>query len=67
MDDSQYGREFLDSLHETAIGLHKIGVISDIEMREYDQNCLDREDESAPKSAQKPKTAPVKRAHPASI
>jgi DNA-binding transcriptional regulator YiaG len=37
--------EFLGSLHETAVGLHKIGVISDAEMREYDRDCLEKEDE----------------------
>jgi DNA-binding transcriptional regulator YiaG len=65
--DSQYQSEFLGSLHETAQGLHKIGVISDAEMREYDQNCLDREDRSAPNSAKKPKNTPVGECtHPAS-
>jgi DNA-binding transcriptional regulator YiaG len=44
---SEYQNEFLGSLHETAAGLHKIGVISDTEMREYDQNCLVREDKTA--------------------
>jgi hypothetical protein len=46
--DNKYESEFLGSLHETAVGLHKIGVISDAEMREYDRNCLDRGDETIP-------------------
>jgi DNA-binding transcriptional regulator YiaG len=32
--------DFFESLHETAVGLHKIGIISDKEMQEYDQDCL---------------------------
>jgi hypothetical protein len=46
--DNKYESEFLGSLHETAVGLHKIGVISDAEMREYDRNCIYREDETIP-------------------
>jgi 7-cyano-7-deazaguanine synthase in queuosine biosynthesis len=38
--------EFLGSLHETAVDLHKIGVIGDAEMREYDRNCIDRANET---------------------
>jgi DNA-binding transcriptional regulator YiaG len=44
--DNKNMNEFFGSLHETAVGLHKIGVISDAEMREYDRNCLDREREA---------------------
>ena len=36
----KYKSEFLGSLHETAIGLHRIGVINDKEMQEYNQDCL---------------------------
>jgi len=36
----KYNSDFLESLHETAVGLHNIGVINDKEMREYDQDCL---------------------------
>jgi hypothetical protein len=39
--DNKYQSDFLGSLHETAIGLHKIGVINDDEMQEYDRNCID--------------------------
>jgi DNA-binding transcriptional regulator YiaG len=46
--DNKSMREFLGSLHETATGLHKIGVISDAEMQEYDRNCIDQEDETIP-------------------
>ena len=37
---NKYQSELLASLHETAAGLHKIGVIDDKEMYEYDQDCL---------------------------
>jgi hypothetical protein len=36
----EYNSDFLESLHETAVGLHNIGVINDKEMCEYDQDCL---------------------------
>jgi DNA-binding transcriptional regulator YiaG len=48
--DNKYESEFLGSLYETAVGLHKIGVISDVEMREYDRNCISREDETIPEA-----------------
>ena len=38
--NNKYESELLGSLHETAAGLHKIGIISDNEMQEYDQECL---------------------------
>jgi hypothetical protein len=38
--DSKYQSDFLGSLHETAVGLHKIGVINDAEMQEYDCTCM---------------------------
>jgi len=37
---NKYQSELFASLHETAVGLHKIGVISDKEMSEYDRDCL---------------------------
>jgi DNA-binding transcriptional regulator YiaG len=55
--------EFLGSLHETAVGLHKIGVISDAEMREYDQNCIIRDDETIPGATRNLPVTPVF-AHP---
>jgi DNA-binding transcriptional regulator YiaG len=52
----KHKNEFLESLHETAVGLHKIGVISDKEMREYDCDCL----VSQPKKSSESASAPVK-------
>jgi DNA-binding transcriptional regulator YiaG len=37
---NKYKTVLLGSLHETATGLHKIGVIDDHEMQEYNQDCL---------------------------
>ena len=37
---NKYNSDLLESLHETAVGLHNIGVISDKEMCEYDKDCL---------------------------
>jgi len=37
---NKYNSDLLGSLHETAVGLHNIGVISDKEMNEYDKDCL---------------------------
>ena len=37
---NKYQSDILGSLHETAAGLYKIGVISEKEMRDYDQDCL---------------------------
>jgi DNA-binding transcriptional regulator YiaG len=36
----KYQSELLGAIHETAAGLHKIGVITDAELREYDVDCL---------------------------
>jgi hypothetical protein len=42
-----------------AVGLHKIEMISDVEMREYDQNCIDRKDETAPGTSQSQPVTPA--------
>jgi DNA-binding transcriptional regulator YiaG len=56
----KYKSELLESLYETAAGLHNIGVISDKEMREYDQDCLVSSLQTSPKSTSIPvKTIPV--------
>jgi DNA-binding transcriptional regulator YiaG len=57
--DNKNMNEFLGSLHETAVGLHKIGVIKDAEMREYDQNCVDRKDETVPGTSQSKPVIPA--------
>lgn len=32
--------KILDAAHEIAVGLHRIGAITDAEMRQYDAECL---------------------------
>ena len=50
----KYQSELLGAIHETADGLHKIGVINDKEMREYNRDCLaSKTDSSEALDAQK--------------
>jgi len=53
---NKYNSDFLESLHETAVGLNNIGVINDKEMREYDRECF----VPAPKTSSKNTNVPVK-------
>jgi DNA-binding transcriptional regulator YiaG len=56
----KYKSEFLESLHETAVGLHNIGVINGKEMREYDKDCLVPASKTSSESTSIPvKTTPV--------
>jgi len=43
----KYQSEALMVLHQDAEGLHRLGIISDAEMREYDEGCLVKEPETA--------------------
>jgi DNA-binding transcriptional regulator YiaG len=43
----KYGSEALMVLHQDAEGLHRLGIISDAEMREFDEDCLVKEPETA--------------------
>jgi len=38
--EDKYQSELLGAVHETVMGLHKIGVIDNDEMMEYDRDCL---------------------------
>ena len=42
----KYQSEALKVIHQDAEGLHRLGIISDKEMREYDQDCLIQEPET---------------------
>ena len=42
----KYQSELLGAIHETATGLHKIGVINNQEMKEYNEDCLVQEKEN---------------------
>jgi len=36
----KYESEALMVIHQDAEGLHRLGIISDAEMREFDEDCL---------------------------
>jgi len=46
----KYQSKILQVIHEDMEGMHKLGIISDAEMREFDEDCLVQE----PKPAYKP-------------
>ena len=48
----KYQSELLGAIHETAVGLHKIGVIDTEEMLEYDSDCLAQETKTTQKENQ---------------
>ena len=52
----KYQSELLGAIHETAAGLHKIGVIDEKEMREYDEDCLAQKSNSINKTDNPKKT-----------
>jgi len=52
----KYQSEALKVIHQDAEGLHRLGIISDKEMREYDQGCLVKEPEAAYAAEKPPKT-----------
>jgi DNA-binding transcriptional regulator YiaG len=39
----KYQSKILRAIHEDAEGMHKLGIISDAEMREFDEDCLVKE------------------------
>jgi DNA-binding transcriptional regulator YiaG len=43
----KYHSEALKVIHQDAEGLHRLGIISDKEMREYDRDCLVKEPETS--------------------
>jgi len=52
----KYQSEILKVIHQDAKGLHRLGIISDKEMREYDQGCLVQEPEKAYAAEKSPET-----------
>ena len=52
----KYQSEILKVIHQDAKGLHRLGIISDKEMREYDRGCLVKEPETAYAAEKSPKT-----------
>ena len=58
----KYKSELLGSLYETAMGLHKIGVIGEKEMRDYDKDCLIKEPKMPDKTESPAKIERISRA-----
>ena len=46
-------------MHQQAEGLHRLGIISDAEMKEYDEDCLVKEPETAYKTEKSSKNEQV--------
>ena len=46
----KYQSEQLMVIHQDAEGLHRLGIISDAEMKEYDEGCLVQEPKTAYKA-----------------
>ena len=44
---NKYQSEILQVIHEDMKGMHQLGIISDAEMREFDEGCLVQEPETA--------------------
>ena len=55
----KYQSDLLEAIHETAKGLHKIGVIDDKEMREYNKDCLVQEPKTANEAESPPEVAHI--------
>ena len=49
----KFQSKILQAIHEDAKGMHRLGIISDAEMREFDEDCLVQE----PKPTRKGKAA----------
>jgi len=58
---SRYQSEILQAIHEDMLGMRELGIISDAEMREFDEDCLAHEDKPA-YAAEQPIAESVQRA-----
>ena len=54
-----YQSDLLEAIHETAKGLHKIGVIGDKEMKAYNEDCLVQEPKTALEAERPPEVAHI--------
>jgi putative transcriptional regulator len=45
----KYKSEIFEVVHQDAVGMFKIGAISEARMKEYDEMCLVQEPETEPK------------------
>ena len=46
----KYQSKILQAIHEDMEGLHRIGILSDTEMREFDEDCLVQEPNTSHKT-----------------
>ena len=47
----KYENEMLQVIHEDVKGMHKLGIVSDAEMRKFDKLCLTQEHRKTRKTA----------------
>jgi DNA-binding transcriptional regulator YiaG len=52
----KYQSKMLQVIHEDMKGMHDLGIISDAEMREFDEECLVQEPEPSYKSTSSART-----------
>jgi len=52
----KYQSEALKVIHQDAEGLHRLGIISEKEMQEYNRDCLIQESEPVYAAEKSPKT-----------
>jgi len=57
----KYESEFLKIIHQDAIEMFRIGVITEARMREYDEMCLPNSKKEASSSPTQPPTSPLLR------
>jgi len=55
----EYRSEALMVTHQDAEGMHRLGIISDAEMKEFDEGCLVQEPEPVYKTEDSMKLEPV--------
>ena len=53
----KYESEMLQVIHEDMKGLHRLGIISDARMREFDRDCLVQEPKKTRKTASSKNTS----------
>ena len=46
----KYQSKILQAIHEDAKGMNRLGIISDAEMREFDEDCLVQEPDTSHKT-----------------
>ena len=57
----KYQSKILQAIHEDMKGMHELGIISDAEMRKFDEECLVQEPKPAYKPVSSVRTARVNR------